>query len=444
MADVALQIDSHGNGTEPVLPLVDQPPANDLDDLARDRLASLGRDEDTKKWPTLDKDAAYHGVIGELVRTIEPQTESDPAAILFQVLALAGCCMGRHAFYPVEGDKHYTNINAVLVGESSKGRKGTSLGQVRRAFELADANFVQSCMQSGLSSGEGLIWAVRDASDDGTNPGVDDKRLLVAESEFAGLLRVMQREGNIVSRIIRDAWDRGNLGVLTKNCPTKSTGAHISIVGHITSDELRRYLDRTEAANGFANRFLYVAVKRSKCLPFGGNLTDEDLRPIARRMASAIKYAEALAEVSFDERARDLWIEVYPSLSEGSPGLHGCVTGRAEAQVVRIALIYALMDEKNKIGVDHLQAALAVWDYADESAQYVFGDATGDPARDNIVTALKASTNGLTRTQISGLLGRHVRADHIDRTLAELKAEGLSDSVTKDTGGRPLEIWTWL
>ena len=418
---------------------------NYLDELAVTQLDTLREDVGKQGWPIFAKRAAYHGVIGDLVRLIEPETESDPAAILLQVLAFAGCCLGRHAFYPVEGDRHHTNLNIVLVGQSSKGRKGTSLGQVRRAFDLADKQFADNCIQSGLSSGEGLIWAVRDASDDGpdADQGVFDKRLLVAESEFAGLLRVMQREGNIVSRIIRDAWDRGDLGVMTKKCPTKATGAHISIVGHITSDELRRYLDRTEAANGFANRFLYVAVKRSKCLPFGGNLKDSDIQPIAKRMSEAIENAKTLTDVSFDNDAREQWKKVYPELSEGSPGLHGCVTGRAEAQVVRLALIYALMDQKNKINVAHLMAALAVWDYANDSAKYIFGDATGDPVRDTISTALKSSTAGLTRSNISGLLGRHVRADRIDRTLAELKAEGLADCESEETSGRPKEVWTW-
>ena len=390
-------------------------------------------------WPENLAEAAYHGLAGEVVRTIEPHTESDPAAILVQTLVFAGTCMGRTAFYPVEGDRHYTNLNAVLVGQSSKGRKGTSFGQVRRPFEMADQSFVQNCIQSGLSSGEGLIWAVRDETDD--DSGVADKRLLVAESEFAGLLRVMQRDGNIISRIIRDAWDRGDLGVLTKKFSTRATGAHISIIGHITTDELKRYLDRTEAANGFANRFLFVAVKRSKCLPFGGSLGTEELKPIAERITRSLEMAKNLSAVTFNDDAARLWAEVYPELSEGSPGLHGSVTGRAEAQVVRIALIYALLDEKNYIGVAHLKAALAIWDYADESARYVFGDATGDPVQDTIVMALKASPGGLSRTAISGLFGRHVKADRIDRTLAELKKFGLAYSESVETGGRSKEVW---
>src|SRR5262249_27198065 len=85
-------------------------------------------------WPTMDG-AAYHGLAGDVVRTIAPHTEADPVAILIQFLALAGNAMGRTAYYLVEDDRHHTNLFAVLVGESSKARKGTSLGRVRAIIE---------------------------------------------------------------------------------------------------------------------------------------------------------------------------------------------------------------------------------------------------------------------------------------------------------------------
>ena len=68
---------------------------------------------------------------------------------------------------------------------------------------------------------------------------------------------------------IPQAWDSGDLGTLTKNSSTRATGAHISLIGHITADELRRYLTQTEQANGFGNRHLWFCVKRSKELPHG-------------------------------------------------------------------------------------------------------------------------------------------------------------------------------
>jgi hypothetical protein len=42
--------------------------------------------------------------------------------------------------------------------------------------------------------------------------------------------------------------------VIAKNVPVRATGAHIAILGHITKDELLRFISGTELANGFANR----------------------------------------------------------------------------------------------------------------------------------------------------------------------------------------------
>lgn len=390
-------------------------------------------------WPEPMAEPAYHGIIGEFTRTVEPHTESDPVALIIQFAVYAGACIGRGPYYQVEGDRHYPNLFAVAVGESSKARKGTSGGRVRQPFQMLDDPFCDNCIQSGLSSGEGLIWAVRDEIDD--DPGVFDKRLLIVESEFAGLLRVMTRDGNIISRIIRDAWDRGDLGVLTKKCTNRATGAHISIVGHITGDELRRYLDRTEAANGFANRFLFFTVRRSKCLPFGGDLNESDLKPIVKRLAVVIDHARHLGRVSMDHMARRLWESVYPDLSEGQPGMYGAVTGRAEAQVIRLALLYALLDEANTISTDHLRAALSIWDYCDASARIIFGDNTGDPIADTIMDRLRLTHEGLSRTEISTALGRNASKDKIDAALSLLAIAGRVTSKFHQTEGRPIERW---
>jgi len=392
-------------------------------------------------WPAKLAKPAFHGLAGDIVQTLGPHTEADEAAILLQFLAFAGICMGRNQYYLVEGDRHYSNIFIAMVGESSKARKGTSLGRIRQLFAMIDDPFSDRCIQSGLSSGEGLIWAVRDETDD--DPGVIDKRLLVAESELAGLLRVMQRDGNIISRIVRDAWDRGDLGVLTKKFSTRASNAHISIVGHITVDELTRYLDRTEAANGFANRFLFIAVKRSKLLPHGGNLSDSDLRPLAKRLAEVISYTQLVRQIRMQDSTARLWEKVYPELSEGQPGLYGAVTGRAEAQVIRLALLYALLDKDAEISVEHLKAGLAIWDYADASARFIFGDATGDPVKDTILTSLRNNPDGLSRTEISRLFQGHQKSDRINRTLEDLRRLGRVKQGSIDTDGRPTEVWQY-
>jgi hypothetical protein len=325
------------------------------------------------------------------------------------------------------------------VGESSKARKGTSWSPIKRLFALVDHEWAGERVTSGLSSGEGLIAEVRD---DEESPR--DRRLLVVQSEFASVLKIMAREGNTLSAVLRDAWDEGNLRTLVKREPLKATGAHISIVGHITSHELKRYLNDTEAHNGFANRLLWCAVKRSKCLPEGGDLSDASLTPLAQRMAAVFEWAHqhSCRFLQRDNNARQLWAEVYPKLSDGLPGLLGAATSRAEAQVLRLSAIYAALDCSDRIRIEHLGAALAVWDYVFDSARLIFGDATGDPVADRIREELnEAGDAGLSRTQISLKLGRHTSAERIGGALAQLTALGVVERQTVRTEGRSVELW---
>jgi Protein of unknown function (DUF3987) len=427
--------------------------------MSRPHMGAMNNDDidDLLGWPELDP-VALHGLAGQIVKSIEPHSEADPAALLVQTLAAFGNAAGRNAYYQVEADHHHTNIYAVLVGPTSKGRKGTSRSHVTRLMESADECWTINCMQSGLSSGEGLIWAVRDPIEKQepikdksrvtgyqtviVDSGVDDKRLLVTESEFASTLRVMGRDGNTLSAIIRDAWDTGKLRTIVKNAPARATGAHISIIGHITAGELLRYLDSTEAANGFANRFLWLCVRRSKCLPEGGQIHSETFGPILRGLNDALDCARKAGRVTRDEEARRNWHKIYPELSEGQSGLLGAITGRAEAQVVRLALLYALLDCSPDIRKAHLAAALALWEYCEQSVMTIFGDSMGDPVADQILKALRSKKpNGMNRTEISGLFQRHVKAVQIDRSLELLLKEGKIRREDIPTEGRPIEMW---
>ena len=124
------------------------------------------------------------------------------------------------------------------------------------------------------------------------------------------------------------------------------------------------------------------------------------------------------------------------------PGLLGSVTSRAEAQVLRLSMVYALLDRSSVIRVEHLRAALALWRFCEASAKYIFGDALGDPVADTILAALRSSgPAGLTRTQIRDLFDRHTKEDKIASALASLEALSLARRVTQVTGGRPAECW---
>jgi hypothetical protein len=394
---------------------------------------------------------AYYGLAGEIVTTILPHTESDPVALLIQVLAMAGNVVGRAPYYQVESDRHYANLFAVLVGDSAKARKGTSMGRVRAIMRCADQLWSEDRIKGGLSSGEGLINEVRDpvqkydAEIGGfktVDPGARDKRLMVVEPEFASALAAVERHGNTLSPLVRRAWDGDRLSTMTRNSPLTATGAHISLVAHVTTDELRARITRTEMANGFANRFLFALIRRSKKLPFGGNLDEATILDLGERLLDAIEKPRITGRVTMTERARTAWAAAYENLSEGQPGLLGAITARAEAQTARLALIYALLDGSDQIDEPHLRAALAVWQYCEASAAHIFGTALGDPVADQIERALQqAGSKGMTRTAIRDLFGRHQSVDRVNAALALLASTGRAAERTEATGGRPSETW---
>ena len=87
--------------------------------------------------------------------------------------------------------------------------------------------------------------------DEVIDPGIDDKRLLVFAGEFASILAVMGRSGNILGGLLRQASDGEALHNESKNNPLRATAPHVTVEGHITQRELTATLDNTNIFNGF-------------------------------------------------------------------------------------------------------------------------------------------------------------------------------------------------
>ena len=350
-------------------------------------------------FPRPPAKAAFHGIAGEIVAAIEPETEAQPVAVLVHLLAAIGNIVGREVYAVAGGARHHLNLFAVIAGATSRARKGTAWAAIQPVIgnehfpHGLDPDWRAKRVKSGLSSGEGLKWAVRDplikpGEDEPSDAGISDKRLFVIEEEFASVLQMGKRDGNTLSSVLRQAWDGKRLDTLTKNDPVTATGAHVSIIGHITREELCALLSRSDAFNGFANRFLWVASKRAHLLPEGGRLEGLDLARVLDRLKSSL--AKVRGELRRDAAAIQLWAKFYSRTANAEvPGILGAVTNRGEAQVLRLSALYALLNGCNVVGVDHLSAAFALWDYCEASARWIFGQATGNADADAIFAALQ-------------------------------------------------------
>ncbi len=409
-------------------------------------------------YPEPISDIGYHTLAGDYIRFVEPHTEADPNFMLVYLLCAVGSVIGRGPHVQVGGDKHYTNLYLCGVGSTTRGRKGSASGPVELLFKRVDPAWRASIKAGGLSTGEGVVAAVHDAivarqkTDKGyvdvvVEPEVSDKRLFVRQTELHGALQSMRREGNTLSSVLREAWDKGELCTLTKQSPMRATNAHLSIVAGITPDELHRDIS-DEISNGLANRFLWSCSRQSKLLPSGGRLFQQDLSKFERHFALAIDAAKGDRHIARDRQADEVWGRdgsssgMYAELCAERPGLWGIVTARAAPQVLRIATIFAVLDGRDQINTQHLRAAREIWRYCDDSARYIFGETLGNPVADEILAALRDRPAGLTRMQIIREVFRgHRSSAEIATALANLARLEIAESMFRQTSGRPAEVW---
>jgi len=270
--------------------------------------------------PTLAPEARY-GLAGDVVRALEPHTEADPAGLLCNFLAGFGNLVGPGPHYLLGAEPHPPRLNVLVVGATARSRKGTSWSAIAQVLEQADPGWAERRIKSGLASGEALVQAVRDETRNRAGELVDagepDKRLLVLEPEFVRVLAVAGRDGSTLSSHLREAWDKhGRLENLTKSDQVVVRRSHISILGQITREELLRRLTDTEAANGFANRFLFASVKRSKLRPRPTRPTEAEMGDLVARLTGAVEWAD---DFGFADLAMRSGIRYYPKLVLGVP-----------------------------------------------------------------------------------------------------------------------------
>lgn len=416
-----------------------------------EEIASQGEFEspvEVEPWPQLSLDA-LPGWIGEFVHLACEHSEADPAAVLITALCRFAAEIGSSPYVAVGDAKHRGRTNAVIVGASSKARKGTSGKPVERLFSEIPTG--ARCSPGPLSSGEGLIYAVRDETREFnakaqeyiiTDPGVSDKRLFIQDEEFAAVLNCTRREGNTVSSIIRGFFDDGNAEPLTKTVRIKATGAHVVIVAHIVELELTSLMNQVQRSNGFGNRFLWILSRRQKLMALPSPMPDHEVDRLRQIVVSRLHAARDMQRVTMSTQATQLWIDSYPGLTMDYEGVAGSLVNRTEAHAIRLALIYALCAGHYQIEVDDLKAALAVVDYSRRSAFRIFGGAPADRRKSKILDALKAAPNHeMTVTEIANnLFKKHLKSDDLQKLLLEMESSKLVALEKVSTTGAPKTI----
>jgi hypothetical protein len=422
----------------------------DLDAAAVDAAEAEARTQVARaraELPVLDP-VVFDCFLGRLVRKVEDTSEADPVAVLASLICAAGVHLGQGPHVRAGDDPHPLLVWPLIVGRTSAGRKGTSWSTARRLIDAADPDFTRTNLRSGLSSGEGLAarFAIEESDAiDGVIDPTRDLRLMVLEPEWGGVMAKMRREGNSLSAILRSAWEGGDLSTLTVT-QRLAPSSHIGIVAHITPQEFRARLDASDMAGGTYNRFLPLAVTRSKFLPFTQGAPNDLITQLGGLLAGRLDTAARHTTLGFTGPAATLWRALYIELSTDHnerPQVEQFIS-RAVPNCLRIAAIHAALDNQNAIHPQHLTAAAALVRYSIASARAIFTD-TATPTRLAAWIAAAGPT-GRTRKEITtDHFAGNKKADQIDALLTQLVH---ADRITKTTRppasgrGRPAEVYT--
>jgi hypothetical protein len=225
---------------------------------------------------------------------------------------------------------------------------------------------------------------------------------------------------------------------MAKNARRAATAPHISIVSHITPEELVKLQTDADVFGGTWNRFLWIASKRARLRPHGGDF--DDLGEIQAAVRSVVTHARNVGRMRRTPAADRLWEEEYYRRADvRAGGVIGAIIGRAEPQLLRLSMLAALARQEDVVDVEDLAAALSLWRYVEATVRMLFGGCE-DPLVRRVIEAIRAAP-GIGRSTLHRQTAKTMPASRFLDVLARAAATGEVEAERVETGGRPREVW---
>ncbi len=388
---------------------IDAPELNNLIDLEAERLNYL-RDEqhqDLTRSPPQADPVMFPGLLREVIDACCTNNEAVPVAVAINTLVRLSSLIGPTVYLQIGDERRLLNEFVLMIGPTGLG-KGASNHGPKRIFkqveQFLELNF-QLQLQAGkgngvgcypllkvhtggLSSGEGLAAALDDGNaDDTRSRQITDKRMLAFEPEFANVMNMCQRSGNILSMVLRNAFDGSDIKPLTKRDKVQVTNPYLCLIANITAGELASHeQSATMSNNGMLNRFLILWQQPVCEVPFPDPMDNDKTDQLAQKLSECIliarnknhdthykKMPAAARAIKLDKGAIQYWTTHYGRLlNRPDCDQVMLLTRRHRLHAMLIASLLAILDHRLEIGVRDLTSALAWCEYSRRSVIYAF------------------------------------------------------------------------
>jgi hypothetical protein len=402
----------------------------------------MPKKEDQKsKYPVPVADPGmFTGLLGEIAEEASQGIEADKVGIYGCLLAEAGMLAGRKPHVMIGDRRHPLLIWPLLMGRTGSGRKGDAMASATRPMGMAFLE-LDGLTVTGLSTGEGLIWHIRDPDDKGG--GTDDKRLLIYEEELGHIIAVSGKEGSTLSGVLRKAWDGGRLQSLTKNNPYIASWSHTAVIAAITPAEFRARVSNRDLSSGLWNRYLPLFVERRQLIANPEGMSEALLAEFGEDISKAVNLVASRGSIGLSRQASELLEdELYPEFADlaDEEGRVADFMERSASYLRRISALTSALTGRREVPPADLESAACLVRYSIASARYALDPGKRDPRLDRLRRAVdEAYPAGLSGEQVRDIFNRHLTKAELLRLVKRLCEEDEYEKSKVPTGGRPRE-----
>lgn len=402
-------------------------------------------------------------ILRDFVERVSRCLESDVNNIVSDFLACAGAAIGVNAHAKIAEDIHRPATFHMLIAPTSSG-KGTCFGVVDKLYREASNFDWPKSTRRGLRSAQALVRAINESceefrkQEDGedsekSNPKYTEGRMLFRSSEIAELFKSFKQEWSTMSHKLRDVYDGGpvanEVADASKSYSVTKPYA-VSIAGDVTPWELSTVINDVDFANGVANRFVWCVSHQARKLPRPPRMPD--LSDIARRLRTVLP-TEPLEEFSYSEEGGAVWDAWVATIPDDDSKL-GSACGRMRANALRLAVLFAVLDEQRlssaappQIKASHVRAAAAIMDRHRATVGWFLANPTSIPKNlpEKKVDTLWSKVEKLKSNLVDGqITAESLRAlfshETVEERRAIAEAAGLKER-TEKTSGRGRTVW---
>ena len=377
----------------------------------------------------------------EYIDIMTDVTEAPASYHFFTFMTVVGMSLNRNVYVKLGLDRVYPNLWTMIVGQTGRARKSSTIKKGRDLlFRIAPDIQILSSM----ATWEGLLLAMSRKEEE---PDLKCEKTIVCMSEFDSLLKRSRNEA--IAHLIPNLCDLydcpDDAKNSTKGSPIVVKNPFLSIIAGIQPEILEKSFQAGDVNGGFAGRFIYVYDVSDKEIPFPIWNKQTEYNVLIQNLAYIKSKNCVEKEITMYSAFRTIWDAFYHEYRtpNGDPALLLQLNDRMQNHVLKMAMIFAVLDGESEIKEYHLTDAINIGYWLMNNNRKLFGMLGASDAEKLEQKILDLIANDVNnRRNIYKSLGGRVTARDFQYAIDGLiKAGIILEIIIKNPKGSPSKIF---